>query len=136
MPDRPGLRQADLGDPLITLLIDEDACATAMTMTHRALFATREPDRPDDLAALVAAVDALDLWRKDSPAFPGGTALDELFWDNATGLVPDVPGMHGPNADRDAMVKVLVPKADGGILNSKGVVDFTVGKGVAPGWCE
>lgn len=52
---------------------------------------------------------------------------------NATGLVPDVPGMHGPNADRDEMVKVLIPKEDGGILNRKGVVDFTIGKGVAPG---
>jgi predicted homoserine dehydrogenase-like protein len=52
---------------------------------------------------------------------------------NATGLVPDVPGMHGPKADRDQMVKVLIPKEDGGILNKKGVVDFTVGKGVAPG---
>ena len=31
------------------------------------------------------------------------------------------------------MAKVLIPKADGGVLNSKGVVDFTVGKGVAPG---
>ncbi len=52
---------------------------------------------------------------------------------NATGLVPDVPGMHGPKADRDQMVKVLIPKEDGGILNKKGVVDFTIGKGVAPG---
>ena len=52
---------------------------------------------------------------------------------NATGLVPDVPGMHGPKADRDQMVKVLIPKADGGILDKKGVVDFTIGKGVAPG---
>ena len=52
---------------------------------------------------------------------------------NATGLVPDVPGMHGPAADRDEMARVLIPKADGGILNRKGVVDFTVGKGVAPG---
>ena len=52
---------------------------------------------------------------------------------NATGLIPDVPGMHGPKADRDDMARVLIPKADGGILNRKGVVDFTVGKGVAPG---
>jgi predicted homoserine dehydrogenase-like protein len=52
---------------------------------------------------------------------------------NATGLVPDVPGMHGPNADRDQMVKVLIPRDDGGILSRKGVVDYTVGKGVAPG---
>lgn len=52
---------------------------------------------------------------------------------NATGLVPDVPGMHGPKADRDDMVKVLIPREDGGILGRKGVVDFTIGKGVAPG---
>lgn len=52
---------------------------------------------------------------------------------NATGLVPDVPGMHGPRADRDSLAKVLVPREDGGILNRKGVVDYTVGKGVAPG---
>lgn len=52
---------------------------------------------------------------------------------NATGLVPDVPGMHGPRADRDEMVKVLIPREDGGILSRKGVVDFTIGKGVAPG---
>ena len=52
---------------------------------------------------------------------------------NATGLVPDKPGMHGPKADRDDMVKVLIPREDGGILSRKGVVDYTVGKGVAPG---
>jgi predicted homoserine dehydrogenase-like protein len=52
---------------------------------------------------------------------------------NATGLVPDIPGMHGPKTDRDDMVKVLIPREAGGILNKKGVVDYTVGKGVAPG---
>ena len=31
------------------------------------------------------------------------------------------------------MVKVLIPQEDGGILNKKGVVDYTIGKGVAPG---
>ncbi|MEO8685109.1 MAG: NAD(P)H-dependent oxidoreductase, partial [Devosia sp.] len=52
---------------------------------------------------------------------------------NATGLVPDVPGMHGPKADRDDMAKVLIPREDGGILHKMGVVDYTIGKGVAPG---
>jgi len=52
---------------------------------------------------------------------------------NATGLVPDIAGMHGPNASRDQLAKVLIPKADGGVLSRKGVVDYTVGKGVAPG---
>jgi predicted homoserine dehydrogenase-like protein len=52
---------------------------------------------------------------------------------NATGLVPDVPGMHGPKADRDDLAKVLIPREHGGVLHKKGVVDYTVGKGVAPG---
>lgn len=52
---------------------------------------------------------------------------------NATGLVPDVPGMHGPAASRDQLAKMLIPAADGGLLSKKGVVDYTVGKGVAPG---
>ena len=84
--DRAGLTRTDLGDPEITLLIDENTCATAMTFAHRALFATREPEA--DLAPLIAAIDALDLWRKDSPAFLGGLALDEMFWDSVSVLVP------------------------------------------------
>jgi predicted homoserine dehydrogenase-like protein len=52
---------------------------------------------------------------------------------NATGLVPDVPGMHGPDATRETLAKVLIPREDGGLLSKKGVVDYTVGKGVAPG---
>jgi predicted homoserine dehydrogenase-like protein len=52
---------------------------------------------------------------------------------NATGLVPDRPGMHGPSATLTKLEKVLCPKADGGVLSRKGVVDYSIGKGVAPG---
>ncbi len=52
---------------------------------------------------------------------------------NATGLVPDRPGMHGPAATLAELEKVLCPVADGGVLSRKGVVDFSIGKGVAPG---
>jgi predicted homoserine dehydrogenase-like protein len=52
---------------------------------------------------------------------------------NATGLCLDIPGMHGPEATLDTLASVLCPKADGGVLQRKGVVDFTTGKGVAPG---
>jgi predicted homoserine dehydrogenase-like protein len=52
---------------------------------------------------------------------------------NATGLLPDIPGMHGPNAPLDTLHNVLCPAEDGGLLSRKGVVDFTVAKGVAPG---
>ncbi len=52
---------------------------------------------------------------------------------NATGLIPDCAGMHGPAAPLSELEKVLCPKADGGVLSRKGVVDYSIGKGVAPG---
>lgn len=52
---------------------------------------------------------------------------------NATGLVPDKAGMHGPSATLDQLSKVLVPEKDGGVLTKVGVVDYSIGKGVAPG---
>ena len=61
------------------------------------------------------------------------TAVEMAAIANATGLVPDVPGMHGPKASREELPSVLIPKQDGGVLNNIGVVDYTIGKGVAPG---
>ncbi|MEF8842199.1 MAG: hypothetical protein V5A62_11325 [Haloarculaceae archaeon] len=42
---------------------------------------------------------------------------------NATGLEPDVPGMHLPPAEVPEIPEVLRPKSDGGILENTGVVD-------------
>ncbi|OGB93251.1 MAG: hypothetical protein A3H39_14415 [candidate division NC10 bacterium RIFCSPLOWO2_02_FULL_66_22] len=50
---------------------------------------------------------------------------------NATGLVPDVRGMHAARATPAELAKVLIPIEDGGILKRRGVVDFAIG--VAPG---
>jgi len=61
------------------------------------------------------------------------TMVEMAAISNATGLVPDVAGMHGPAATLTELEKVLCPVADGGILSRKGVVDYSVGKGVAPG---
>ena len=52
---------------------------------------------------------------------------------NATGLVPDRAGMHGPAATLDQLNKTLIPEKDGGVLSKVGVVDYSIGKGVAPG---
>ncbi len=52
---------------------------------------------------------------------------------NATGLLIDKPGMHGPDVSLGELQNVLCPKSAGGILSARGRVDFTVGKGVAPG---
>ena len=52
---------------------------------------------------------------------------------NATGLIPDCDGMHGPAATRDALAETLIPASDGGLLSDIGRVDYSIGKGVAPG---
>lgn len=52
---------------------------------------------------------------------------------NATGLVPDRPGMHAPNASLQTLHQVFCPQSDGGLLSRKGVVDFTIAPDVAPG---
>ncbi|MBA3324462.1 MAG: homoserine dehydrogenase [Rhodobacteraceae bacterium] len=52
---------------------------------------------------------------------------------NATGLVPDRPGMHGPAAGPKDLARVLIPEAHGGVLSGVGRVDFSVGQGLAPG---
>ena len=51
----------------------------------------------------------------------------------ATGLLPDVAGMHGPSATREELAQTLCTAEDGGILGRSGVVDYSIGKGVAPG---
>jgi predicted homoserine dehydrogenase-like protein len=60
------------------------------------------------------------------------TMIEMAAVSNATGLVPDVRGMHGPETDRDHLHETFALKEDGGILNKMGVVDFGVGR-VAPG---
>jgi predicted homoserine dehydrogenase-like protein len=52
---------------------------------------------------------------------------------NATGFAPDKPGMHGPNAAIGELAQVLCPAEHGGVLSKRGVVDYSIGKGVAPG---
>lgn len=79
------LRRFDLEDPDVVVLIDEGCCATKMAYANRTLYATRAGE---DLDALVEAVDALDLWKKERPTFAGGLMLDEVFWDNVGNLVP------------------------------------------------
>jgi predicted homoserine dehydrogenase-like protein len=51
---------------------------------------------------------------------------------NATGLLPDVPGMYGPKVDLPELNQVFIPWADGGIFESVGRVDYSTGA-IAPG---
>lgn len=59
------------------------------------------------------------------------TAVEMAAVSNATGLIPDVRGMHGAQATVQTLHEVFCPRAQGGVLNSTGVVDFAIG--VHPG---
>jgi predicted homoserine dehydrogenase-like protein len=67
-------------------------------------------------------------------AFKDGTKtmVEMAAVSNATGLLPDVPGMHGPKVEVDELVGTFIPEADGGILGQSGVVDYSTGD-IAPG---
>jgi len=60
------------------------------------------------------------------------TMVEMAAVSNATGLVPDRRGMHGPKAMVDELAEVFCPASQGGILSRSGCVDFSIGN-VAPG---
>jgi predicted homoserine dehydrogenase-like protein len=51
---------------------------------------------------------------------------------NATGLCPDIPGMHGPQVELPELKRVFVPRSEGGIFSGPGRVDYSTGA-IAPG---
>ncbi|RPH90873.1 MAG: NAD(P)-dependent oxidoreductase [Calditrichaeota bacterium] len=60
------------------------------------------------------------------------TMIEMASVSNATGLIPDVRGMHGPITHREILNKTFALQKDGGILSRTGVVDYGIG-GVHPG---
>jgi predicted homoserine dehydrogenase-like protein len=67
------------------------------------------------------------------------TMVEMAAVSNATGLLPDVPGMHGPKVDLERLTEVFVPREDGGMFDidmsdphRRGRVDYSTGR-VAPG---
>lgn len=83
--------------------------------------------------ALAAKAKARDMSARMLCEFVDGskTAVEMCSVSNATGLVPDVRGMHGAQATRETLHQVFCPKSQGGVLDKKGVVDFAIG--VHPG---
>lgn len=67
-------------------------------------------------------------------SFVDGTKsmIEMACMSNATGLIPDCRGMHGPKSDIADLLDIFRLKGEGGILNRKGIVDFVIGN-LAPG---
>lgn len=60
------------------------------------------------------------------------TMIEMTAVSNATGLVPDCRGMHGPHCNVEDLKTVFSLKSQGGILDREGVVDFGIGN-INPG---
>lgn len=81
-----------------------------------------------------AEAESKDMNPKMLASFQDGTKtmVEMAAVSNATGLVPDIPGMHGPKVDVEDLSKIFIPEEDGGIFSKRGCVDYSTGK-VAPG---
>lgn len=109
-------------------------------MGHRIISAGKGKNNPLNIDATPDAYTEEAVRRHMNPRmlveFVDGskTMVEMAAIANATGLIPDKPGMHGPACSREDLNKVLVPVSAGGVLSSaEGRVDFSIGKGVAPG---
>jgi predicted homoserine dehydrogenase-like protein len=111
----------------------------ASAMGHRIVCAGKGKNNPLNIDATPEAYAAEARARQMNPRllveFVDGskTMVEMVAIANATGLVPDIDGMHGPAAGPKDLAKVLIPARDGGILSDIGRVDYTIGKGVSPG---
>ncbi len=108
-------------------------------MGHRIVCAGKGKNNPLNIDATPDAYEAEARARNMNPRllceFVDGskTMVEMSCIANATGLIPDRDGMHGPAAGPKELGSVLIPKKDGGVLADIGRVDFSIGKGVAPG---
>ena len=109
-------------------------------MGHRIISAGKGKNNPLNIDATPDTYTAEAVRRHMNPRmlveFVDGskTMVEMAAIANATGLIPDKPGMHGPACSREELSSVLVPQSAGGVLSSSaGRVDYTIGKGVAPG---
>lgn len=136
-------RQADDAGVVYTLAAGDEPAAIlelyrfATALGFEVVAAGKGKNNPLDITATPQAL-AETARRRDMSArmlceFVDGskTAVEMCSVANATGLVPDVRGMHGPRATRDTLHQVFCPKSQGGVLEKSGVVDYAIG--VHPG---
>lgn len=109
----------------------------ARTVGFTVVAAGKGKNNPLDIYANPGSVREKAIARKMNPRmlaeFVDGskTAIEMTAVSNATGLVPDIRGMHGAKSDVASLNRVFVPRDDGGVLSGLGKVDYAVG--VHPG---
>ena len=137
-------RLADSAGVIYTVSAGDEPGATkelydfAVTMGFRVVAAGKGKNNPlkrdATPADLQVEADGKEMSSKMLCAFVDGTKtmVEMTALSNATGLLPEVRGMHGPVATVEQLPKIFSLKAQGGILEREGVVDYALGS-VAPG---
>ncbi len=109
----------------------------AVSLGFEVICAGKGKNNPLDRAANPDSVAARAAEQQMNPkmlaSFVDGTKtmVEMTSLANAIGFVPDVTGMHGPEVTPKTIADVYRPKAQGGILEKTGVVEY--GLGIAPG---
>ena len=136
-------RQAQEMGVIYTLAAGDEPAAIlelyrfATALGFEVVAAGKGKNNPLDIAAtpqaLAERAKARDMSARMLCEFVDGskTAVEMCSVANATGLVPDVRGMHGAKATRDTLHQVFCPQSQGGVLHRAGVVDYAIG--VHPG---
>jgi predicted homoserine dehydrogenase-like protein len=137
-------RMADLAGVVYTGAAGDEPAATlelyqfAQALGLQVLCAGKGKNNPLDRSAtpdsLAAEARAKGAAAKMLCSFVDGTKtmVEMAALANATGLPPSRRGLHGPATSVDQLPRVFAPRAQGGILDETGVVDYAVGN-VAPG---
>jgi predicted homoserine dehydrogenase-like protein len=73
-----------------------------------------------------SAVEARRQVLKDLGHISEADLCESVIAANATGLMPDVPSLHGPIVRTTEIPEVLSPQENGGILGTQGVIDVVI----------
>jgi len=110
----------------------------AKSLGFRIVAAGKGKNNPLDREATPATLRDIALKKGVNPKmlceFVDGskTMIEMCAVANATGLVPDIRGMHGPRCDISDLTSTFALKEKGGILSQERVVDYALGR-IAPG---
>lgn len=136
-------KRADAGGVIYTMAAGDEPAAImelyrfADALGFEVVAAGKGKNNPLDITATPDTLAERARQRNMSPymlcEFVDGskTAIEMACVSNATGLVPDVRGMHGAKSTVADIQKVFCLQSEGGVLNRRGVVDFAIG--VHPG---
>jgi len=116
----------------------KELCDFATSLRFKIVAAGKGKNNPLDRRATPQSLEKIASSKRMNPKmlteFVDGskTMIEMTALANATGLVPDIRGMHGPQCSIKNLSSVFTLKEKGGILSQEGVVDYALGD-VAPG---